>query len=471
MEFTHHDFLHLALFIVFSLLTLFLNAKSKGKNAENPNALLVQYQVELKNKALVYRNVSAVFALLFLSVLIGTYFSREYGLEAHFSEWMNLLVRWTHVIFGIAWIGASFYFIFLENSLNRTDGLRDELVGNLWAVHGGGFYYVEKYKVAPQTLPKTLHWFKYEAYFTWITGIVLMLIIYYMNPNAYMVDKNVADIAPSTAIWIGIGSLLSGWIIYDILCKSSLIHKKKAFAIVGFAIVIALSFILSKLLSGRAAFMHVGALLGTIMVANVFFVIIPSQKAMVRAAIEGKPLNPELGKMAGLRSLHNNYITFPVLYIMISNHFPSTFSPSTNWIILTLLIIASVAIKHYVNLHEKGQKAASMIPIAAVTFVALFIITAPKQQKADPSVEKITDDIAMNIIHTRCGTCHSTSPTDDVFKIAPNGVTYDSVDDVMKHKDKIMTRAVHTTSMPFGNKTNMTDVERKQLGAWLLKNH
>ncbi|HRH67796.1 MAG TPA: urate hydroxylase PuuD, partial [Bacteroidia bacterium] len=310
-----------------------------------------------------------VIILGIISVLLGYgiyLLVNYYGVGSHVMDWIHLVFRWAHVVLGISWIGASFYFIFLENSLNRTDNLRDELAGNLWAIHGGGFYYVEKYKIAPGELPKKLHWFKYEAYFTWLTGIILLLLVYYFNAKTFMVDPAVATISPATSILIGSGTLIFGWFIYDFLCRTPFIQKKKSFAVLGFLIVTAISFFLSQFLSGRAAFIHVGALIGTIMAGNVFFVIIPAQKAMVKAAKLGQPLNPELGKYAGLRSLHNNYMTLPVIFIMLSNHFPATFGNAFNWAVLAGLTLASVAVRHYINLHEKGQHAAWMIPFAVI---------------------------------------------------------------------------------------------------------
>ena len=421
-------------------------------------------------KSLLKQSRTTLFSLLFLSIgiFIGGQYLAVSGMEAHIMDWMNLIVRWIHVVFGIAWIGASFYFIFLENSLNRTENLRDELAGNLWAIHGGGFYYVEKYKTAPGVLPKKLHWFKYEAYFTWLSGFVLLNIVYYMNAKSYMIDPSVRNISPSTAIMIGIGSMVSGWLIYDLLCKSPLVHKKKAFAIIGFLIVVCYAFVLSKFLSGRAAFMHVGALLGTIMAGNVFFTIIPSQKELVAAATEGRPLNPELGKMAGLRSLHNNYITFPVIFVMISNHFPATFGNEWNWAILAGLTIASVAVRHYINLHEKGQKAVWMIPFATIAIIALIIVTAPAKFDSKNNTPVHFTEVKQ-IMKLRCTQCHSAKPTDDVQLVAPNGVMFDNYDQIYKMTDKIKQRAVDTQSMPQGNKTGMTVEEREVIGRWIAQ--
>jgi len=389
------------------------------------------------------------------------------GLESHVMEWINLIIRWAHVVLGIAWIGASFYFIFLENSLNRTQNLRDELAGNLWAIHGGGFYYVEKYKTAPAIIPKHLHWFKYEAYFTWLTGFLLLTLVYFMNAKAMMIDKSVRDISEPAAIAIGLGTLLGGWMIYDAMCKTSLLQKKKLFGIIGYLIVVLISFFLCKMLSGRAAFMLVGALLGTIMAGNVFFCIIPSQKALVAAAKANRPVNPELGKIAGLRSLHNNYMTLPVVFVMISNHFPTTFGNQFNWAVLGGLTLASVAVRHYHNLYEKEQRSVWLLPFAAIALIALVIVTAPAPKKSAKDMPPVSFLSIQPIIQNRCVQCHSANPTDDINKIAPNGITFDTPEEIKSHADRILVRAVQTKTMPQGNKTNMTEEEREVLRVWI----
>jgi uncharacterized membrane protein len=391
----------------------------------------------------------------------------EMGWQAHVLDWVHLLIRWFHVVIGIAWIGASFYFIFLENSLNRTENLRDEIAGNLWAVHGGGFYYLEKYKTAPKKLPDTLHWFKYEAYFTWVSGMFLLMMVYYLNAEGFMVDPNVARISSSTAIFIGLGTLVSGWLIYDFMCKSSLLAKKKLFALIGFGILSAISFFLSQFLSGRAAFMHVGALLGTIMVGNVFFVIIPAQKALVKAAKQGKLVDPEIGKYAGLRSLHNNYTTLPVIFVMISNHFPSTYGNEVNWLVLAILIIGSVAVRHYINMHEKGQNLVWLLPVGAIAIFAAVIITAPKSIVG--SDKKVVYGDVKPIFAQRCVSCHSANPTDDITKAAPAGAMFETYEQCSNLKEKILNRAVQTKTMPQGNKTKITEEERELIGQWIAQ--
>ncbi len=389
------------------------------------------------------------------------------GMVSHLIEWLNLVVRWAHVVLGIAWIGASFYFIFLENSLNRTKNLRDELAGNLWAIHGGGFYYVEKFKGAPEMIPEKLHWFKYEAYFTWLTGIILLTLVYYLNAKSFMVDPSVSSITPATAVLIGIGSLVSGWLIYDLMCRSFLLARPKLFGITGLIILIVISYVLSRFLSGRAAFIHVGALLGTIMAGNVFFTIIPSQKDLVFAARNNLPLNLTRAKVAGLRSLHNNYITLPVIFVMISNHFPGTFAPAFNWAILAVLTIGSVAVRHYINLYEKEKADLRFLVIGAIALFALVFVTAPEKPEINTSPVAFAE--VQPIFSKRCESCHSSHPTDDVQKTAPNGIAFDTPEQIVKQKERIMFRVVQTKTMPQGNKTGITDDERELIGRWITQ--
>jgi uncharacterized membrane protein len=431
------------------------------------NNLLKDTADDIKEEVNFTRYVLIIIAAISILVYFGFPVLRKNGLEGNVMEWVNLVVRWAHVVFGIAWIGASIYFIFLENSLNRTKDLRDELAGNLWAIHGGGFYYIEKYKGAPKEFPEKLHWFKYEAYFTWVTGIILLTLVYYMNAKSFMVDPAVSDITPLTAVLLGIGSMIIGWFIYDIMCRSSLLAKPKLFGIIGFIIVVLFSFFLSKYLSGRAAFIHIGAILGTIMAGNVFFVIIPSQKALVHAAKQNLP--PDLGKAkyAGLRSLHNNYITMPVIFIMISNHFPGTFAPVYNWAILGGLIIGSVAVRHYINLHEKGFNSAWLLGFAALSLFALVFITSPTSKNTNNTPVKFSE--VQTIITKRCTQCHSSHPTDDVQKVAPGGIMFETPQQIAKLSERILFRVVQTKTMPQGNKTGITEAEREILGRWIVQ--
>ncbi|MCC6937431.1 MAG: urate hydroxylase PuuD [Flavobacteriales bacterium] len=424
---------------------------------------------EARSTAIASRQTAKFFGLLLFGGYLAYVAIQGTPMYGYAMEWLNLAVRWTHVIAGIMWIGASFYFIFLENNLNRTEGLRDELAGNLWAIHGGGFYYVEKYKVAPKEIPKHLHWFKYEAYFTWLSGVSLLFIVYYADARSFMIDPTIAELSTAAALGIGIGSMVLGWVIYDMMSRSRLVLRQDLFALVGLLVLGVITYALTHLLSGRAAYIHVGALLGTIMAGNVFFTIIPSQKALVRAAKTGQPLDASLGKKAGQRSLHNNYITLPVVFIMISNHFPSTFGHSGNWIVLMVITVASMGIKHYWNLLERGIKQTWVLVISILALVILSMAISPAFEDTLDAAIPATFEEANAVIQTRCIQCHSANPTDDQWPNAPNGVMYDTPQQIQAMADKIMTRAVRTHSMPLGNKTNMTEEERTVLKRWILQ--
>jgi uncharacterized membrane protein len=387
--------------------------------------------------------------------------------EGHLFEWLNLTVRWMHITFGIVWIGASFYFVFLENALNRTKDIRDELAGNLWAVHGGGFYYLEKYKLAPNKIPKDLHWFKYEAYFTWLSGFCLLAIVYYFNAKYYLIDPEVLDLSVLSAISISIISLIIGWVLYDQMCKK-LIKNKLVFTIAMTVYLIFFAWFYTQVFSGRAAYIHFGALLGTLMAANVFFIIIPGQKRMVNAAKKGLAPNPEDGKAAFIRSYSNNYFTLPVLFVMISNHFPSTFGNTYQWIVLIAITIGSAGIKHYLNVREKGQISIWVMPISVLLLLSVAFVTAPAKANYEDCKEIVSFEEINTIINNRCTTCHSANPTDDIWKVAPNGVKYDTAEQIFNLKDKIFQRVVVSKNMPFNNnQTKMTQEERDMINCWI----
>ena len=461
---------HLVIFIILLLILIMLvwmTFHFRSLANDNKNSLMGADSEDSASRLLGSHNfIYATIILVIITILVFTYLSvKGTVMEAHMMEWLNIVVRVMHITFGIAWIGASFYFVFLENALNRTENVRDELAGNLWAVHGGGFYYLEKYKTAPKSIPKHLHWFKYEAYFTWISGFSLLFIVYYFNAKGFLIDTNVFDMSPVAAIVTGIGSFVVGWLLYDILCKTTLIKKGLWFALVGFIIAVGFAWFYCDVFSARAAYIHFGAMLGTIMVANVFFVIIPSQKAMVKAAREGKPLNPNLGKYAGLRSLHNNYLTLPVLFVMVSNHFPSTFGFKYPWIILMAISLGSAGIKHWLNLREQGKYSVWVMPVSVLILLATAYVSAPPtpgECKSNISYAEVN-----SIIQSRCITCHSATPTDDVIMAPPNGITYDTPEKIVKLKDKIMQRVVITKTMPQNNKTNMTPEERDIIRCWI----
>ena len=436
------------------------------------NKATTEYAHWLQERSILIRQTKRIIVVISGILLVGfSGYQLVDGtpMQGFVMEWLNLIVRWAHVVVGIMWIGASFYFVFLENNLNRTDAVRDELAGNLWAIHGGGFYFLEKYKAAPKSLPKNLHWFKYEAYFTWITGFALLAVVYYMDARSFLIDPQVADLSVGGAIAIGIGTMILGWVLYDSLCKSSLSKKPIVFAITGFILLVGTSYFLTEVFSSRAAYIHVGALIGTLMAWNVYFVIVPSQKALVRAARLGLPLDPSLGKKAGERSLHNNYLTLPVIFIMISNHFPSTYGHEYNWIILMVITLASAGIKHYWNLLERGERSRYILPVSIVGMISLALVTSPAFDESSEEMLEVTFSEVKGIVRTRCVQCHSATPTDDQWQVSPNNVMFDTPEQIVAQSERIMIRSVRTKSMPLGNKTLMTDDEREKIKAWILQ--
>lgn len=385
-------------------------------------------------------------------------------MEAHIAEWLNLLVRWIHFIVGVAWIGASFYFNWLENHLDRQPPQEKGIAGNLWAVHGGGFYHLKKFTNGPDKLPEVLHWFKWEAYMTWVSGITLLCIVYYYNANAMMIDPSVQDLSPMSAVAVGLGSIVVSWFVYDLLCKSPLKEKPVVLGGAIFAYLAVLAYVLTQVLSPRAAYIHVGASIGTMMAANVFFVIIPSQKVLVRAIAENKTPDARYGKNGLLRSRHNNYLTLPVLFIMISNHFPSTYGNPYNWAILLAVCAIGVLVRHFYNIRHIN-KATWMLPTAMFAFVLVVAATAPARRATIADEDRVTTAQVMPIITHRCITCHSSHPTQPGFAAPPAGLAYDVEGVLENNADKVHSQVMQRI-MPLGNLTKMTDQEREQIDRW-----
>jgi uncharacterized membrane protein len=396
-----------------------------------------------------------------------------YGLE-----WMNLLVRWLHIITGIAWIGASFYFVWLDNSLRPPapggELAKKGVAGELWAVHGGGFYNPQKYLVAPAELPKDLHWFKWEAYSTWLSGFALLTIVYYFNAQAMMVDRTVADLSSWQAVGIGLGSLVVAWVVYDLLCRSKLGKHDLAFGAVIFAFLVGATWVLTHWLSGRAAYIHIGAMIGTIMVANVAMVIIPGQRKMVDAMIAGQKPDPIYGIRGKQRSVHNNYFTLPVLFIMISNHFAMTYRHEHAWAVLAGIMLAGVFIRHFFNLRHKGRVDWKYPAVGVALLAAVAVAIAPKapsQAAAGANANAGANAGAQfaqvqGIIQQRCVSCHAAHPSQPGFATAPAGVMLDDPNGVKQNAQRIYQQAVQLKAMPLANMTNMTDDERAKLAAW-----
>lgn len=388
-------------------------------------------------------------------------------MKLYLIDWLSLSLKLLHVIAGIAWIGASFYFNWLENKLNRINN-RDEIAGHLWAVHGGGFYYLEKYKKYPQTLPEPLHWFKWEAYFTWISGFLLLSVIYYFNATTYLLASD-SSISPSNGILASVLGLLLFWVIYDLLCKSKVVHKSLIFIGIIFVIISISAYFYSTIFNPRAVYMQIGAMIGTVMVANVFFVIIPVQKKLVAACEDLTEVSKELGLMGYTRSRHNNYFTLPVLFMMISGHYPMIYSGDYGWVVLIAVVGILVMIRHYFNLRGVGQAKNSLIAIIAISVFALIYALAPSQAKVQ-SQEVVSIAEAQVIIEKHCVSCHAAEPSNKAFAIAPKGIMLDTKEKINTHKDQIYRQAVLSKAMPIVNSTNMTDQEREQLGVWIEAN-
>ncbi|MCE9599869.1 MAG: urate hydroxylase PuuD [Spirochaetia bacterium] len=387
-------------------------------------------------------------------------------METVLLDWLQLFIRWLHIIAGVAWIGASFYFVWLNNHLRPPAEKHKEIDGELWAIHGGAFYQIHRFGLAPGKIPEQLHWFKWEAYVTWLSGISLLILMYYFKAKVYLIDA-ASPMPVWQAIAIGVGGLASGWVIYDLLQRSPIGKNNALFGAIFFLLTCGAAFAFSHFFSGRAAYIHVGAMLGTIMVGNVFFNIIPSQKDLVKAAEEGRTPDKKVAAAAKNRSLHNNYITLPVLFIMISNHYPFTYAHQYNWIILAVVSLAGALIRHWFNLKGQGKKNYWLWPTAALGLIALALVTAPPRTRKPELVKPITFAEVQPVIQKHCTRCHSDHPTDEIFKAAPLGVKYDSAEQIKALAEKIKTRAVDSESMPLGNKTKMTREERDLLGSWI----
>jgi len=383
-------------------------------------------------------------------------------------DWANLLLRWAHFIAGIAWIGSSFYFIWLDRALTKPAHQTPGVEGDLWMVHSGGFYQVEKRRPGPGEVPPVLHWFKWEAMLTWITGIALLILVFYLG-SAYLLDPNVSGIGRGAALALGIGSIVLSWPIYDGLWRSPLARRPAIATVISLALLTAVTAVMCRLLSGRAAFMHIGALLGTIMVANVWQRILPAQQQMLDATRAGRPADFTLGERAKQRSVHNSYITFPLLFIMLSNHFPATYAGPRNWLVLLLLFVAGAAVRH-VMIGREARARWALLPAALALGGAMFLSTPHGAAARAPGAA--TDSVpsfatVRLVIAQRCQPCHSQYQTDRTMGPAPAGVTFDTPESIARFAERIRVRAVETRTMPLANKTGITEDERVLLGHWI----
>ena len=395
-------------------------------------------------------------------------------MEAYIVDWLNLGVRWLHFIAGIAWIGASLYFVMLDTSLkppkNPADPKRG-VFGELWAVHGGGFYVSQKFLTGPkgEPLSEDLHWSKWEAYTTWLSGMALLAIVYWYGANTYLIDRSVMDLSVPAAIAISAGSLVVGWLIYDALCKA--IRHELALSIVLYVLLVAAAWGYGQVFGGRAAYLHVGALIGTIMVWNVFFHIIPGQKRMVREIRAGRDPDPTPGVVGKQRSVHNTYFTLPVLFIMISNHYPMTFGHRHAWAILAVIMLSGALVRQYFVLRHVGKNVVALPAVATVLMLALAVAIAPAPAATGGGTAAAPKTISFaqvrSIIAERCAVCHAEKPTFAGFQQPPGGVMLDTPERVKAAAQKIHQQTVATQAMPIGNLTKMTPDERALLAQWL----
>jgi uncharacterized membrane protein len=386
------------------------------------------------------------------------------AVDPYLTDWLDLLTRWLHVIAGIVWIGSSFYFIALDNHLRPPRDAEEGVAGESWELHGGGFYNVQKYRVAPRTLPEPLHWFKWEAYTTWLSGFALLIVLYYLDAETYLIDPEVADLSTGAAIAISLALLAAAWVVYDVLCRllgsKPLVLAATLLVLVAFA-----AWGIGELFSGRATYLQVGAMLGTMMVGNVFFVIIPAHWELVRAKQAGREPDPAANERAKLRSVHNNYLTLPVVFTMISNHFPFTYGRSYAWLILVVLLVIGAWVRHFFNLRHAGRTVWAIPITAAVALAVLAILIRPQEEAvAGPPVE--FEQVAQ-IVEQRCAACHSERPT--LADTAPLGVELDTAEEIRAQAEAIEQQTVQTRAMPLGNVTRMTEAERELLGRWIAQ--
>ena len=391
-------------------------------------------------------------------------------MELILAESASAILRWLHVIAGIAWIGSSFYFIHLDLSLRSRPGLPPGVKGDEWQVHGGGFYHMMKYLVAPAQMPDSLTWFKWEAYTTWLSGFALLVLVYYLGADLYLIDKSVLDLTAVQAAVIAFLSLAVAWLAYEGLCRSPLGNHEMALALAGYVFLVALTYGFTHVFSGRGAFTQIGALIGTIMVANVFVIIIPYQKKSVAAMLAGKTPDPRWGALGKQRSVHNNYLTLPVVFLMLSNHYPLFYATRFNWLIVAIVLAIGPVIRHFFNSRHEGKDSPWWTwGVAAVGMAAVAWLSAAGPRTATvgalPPTPKFADVSA--IVMSRCAMCHAAEPVWAGLAAPPKGVLLDTDEHIRLHAPLIAAAAVRSDAMPPGNITEMTPDERLTVASWL----
>ncbi len=393
-------------------------------------------------------------------------------------EWLAFAVRWLHVITAIAWIGSSFYFIALDLGLVKRPGLPVGAYGEEWQVHGGGFYHVQKYLVAPAAMPEHLTWFKYESYFTWLSGFAMLAVVYYGGADLFLIDRHLMDVSVPVAILISMASLSVGWICYDLLCKSPLGRNTWGLMAILFVLLIAMAWGYTQIFTGRAAFLHLGAFTATIMSANVFFIIIPNQKIVVADLIAGRTPDAKYGRIAKQRSLHNNYLVLPVIFFMLSNHYPLAFATHFNWVIASLVFLMGVTIRHWFNTTHarKGKPTWTWLVTVILFILIIWLSTVPKvltgetETALSPVSQKFASnahfEAARDVVMARCSMCHAAEPVWDGIAFTPKSVKLETDAEIASHAREIYIQAGRSHAMPPGNITDLTPEERKLLVAW-----
>ena len=394
-------------------------------------------------------------------------------------EWVSFAARWFHVITAIAWIGSSFYFIALDLGLHKHDNLPKGAAGDEWQVHGGGFYHIQKYMIAPEKMPENLVWFKWEAYSTWLSGFVLLALVYYLGAELYLVDPNVLDISPTTGILISLASIGLGWVVYDLLCKSPIGNNNTRLMILLYFVLVAMAWGYTQIFTGRAAFLHLGAFTGTIMSANVFFIIIPNQKKVVADLLAGKSPDPALGMQAKQRSTHNNYLTLPVIFLMLSNHAPLAFATEFNWVIASLVFLMGVTIRHYFNTKHarKGDPIWTWLVTVILFIIIMWLSTVPKVLVGEDENAALTNyeqkfasaqhfEQVRDTVLGRCSMCHASEPVWDGIIAAPKGVLLETDAQIAKNAKAIYLQSGRSHAMPPANITFMEESERKAVVQW-----
>ncbi len=395
---------------------------------------------------------------------------------AIFWDWLSFAARWLHVITAIAWIGSSFYFIALDLGLVKREGMPEGAHGEEWQVHGGGFYHIQKYLVAPARMPEHLTWFKWESYATWMSGFALLAIVYYAGADLYLIDRNVLDVSAPVAILLSVGSLVLGWLIYDLLCRSPLAKNDTGLMLVLFPILVAVAWGYTQLFTGRAAFLHLGAFTATIMSANVFLIIIPNQKIVVADLIAGRKPDPKYGRIAKTRSLHNNYLTLPVVFLMLSNHYPLAFATQFNWVIAALIFLIGVLIRHYFNtVHARKGNPHWTWGAASVLFILImWLSTAPKvltgEEKVSAGAQALMASAhfpaVRDTVMGRCAMCHAAEPAWAGIRFTPKDVALETEGQIAERAREIYLQAGRSHAMPPGNVSAMTEEERALIVAW-----